>query len=206
VDRRPAVGPAGHPPDGHGDVRTRLGILMTAPTVRPARRPRTDVLVRALGVVAALLLAIDAAVHFQDAGLYDTATGVGITEGTLFRAQAGVAVVVALALLVRPHWLVWAAAVLVAASAAGAVFLYTYVDVGPLGPLPDMYEPTWELPGKRLTAGAEIAAALVALLGLAVALHARRGDSWAGAAGEPPGDPRMRTRARGRNAPSDQEP
>jgi hypothetical protein len=30
--------------------------------------------------------------------------------------------------------------------------LYTYVDVGSLGPLPNMYEPTWALPGKRASA------------------------------------------------------
>jgi hypothetical protein len=54
------------------------------------------------------------------------------------------------------------------------VYLYTYVDVGRLGPLPDMYEPTWALPGKRLSAGAEIAAAGTALAGTAVTLFRRR--------------------------------
>ena len=52
--------------------------------------------VRALGVLTAALLAIDAYVHLHDAGLYDG--GTGITEGALFRVQACVAVVVALAL------------------------------------------------------------------------------------------------------------
>ena len=59
------------------------------------------------------------------------------------------------------------------ASAAGAVLLYTYVDVGALGPLPDMYEATWALPGKRASAMAETAATLLALVGLAVALRTR---------------------------------
>ena len=66
------------------------------------------------------------------------------------------------------------AALLVAAGAAGAVLLYTYVDVGRLGPLPDMYEPTWSVPGKRLSAAAELAATLSASLGLGLALRARR--------------------------------
>jgi hypothetical protein len=79
---------------------------MTAPAVRLPRLAWTVVLVRALGVATAALLAIDAYVHFHDAGLYDIGTGASITEGSLFRAQASVAVVVALALLVRPHWLV----------------------------------------------------------------------------------------------------
>jgi hypothetical protein len=132
------------------------------------------VLVRALGVATAALLAIDAYVHFDDAGLYDFGTSAAITQGSLFRAQASIAVVVAVALLIRPHWLVWAAAVLVAASATGAVFLYTYVDVGRLGPLPDMYEPTWALPGKRTSAVAESVATGLSALGLVVALFTRR--------------------------------
>lgn len=55
----------------------------------------------------------------------------------------------AVAVLVRPHWLVWAIALLVAASAARAVYLCTCLNVGPSGPMPDMYEPTWALPGRR---------------------------------------------------------
>lgn len=128
--------------------------------------------VRALGVLTAALLAIDAYVHLHDAGLYDG--GTGITEGALFRVQACVALVVALALLVRPHWVVvWVIALLVAAGAAGAIYLYTSVDVGALGPLPNLYEPTWALPGKRLAAAAETAATATAALGLAVAVLAR---------------------------------
>jgi hypothetical protein len=155
---------------------------MSTPAVRLPRLALPVVLVRGLGVATAALLAIDAYVHFHDAALYDIGIGASITEGSLFRAQASVAAVVALALLVRPRWLVWLIALLVAASAAGALYLYTYVDVGRLGPLPDMYEPTWALPGKRLAAGAETAATVTALLGLVVALHARRKTS------EPAGD------------------
>jgi hypothetical protein len=39
----------------------------------------------------------------------------------------------------------------VGASALAAVLLYRYVDLGPLGPLPDMYENTWQVPGKLLS-------------------------------------------------------
>jgi hypothetical protein len=105
-----------------------------------------------LGVATAVLLAIDAYVHFNDGGLYDIGTGAAVTQGSVFRAQASIAVVVIVALLVRPHWIVWTIAVLVAASAATAVYLYTSADVGRLGPLPDMYDPTWAVPGKRLSA------------------------------------------------------
>jgi hypothetical protein len=146
---------------------------MTTPASRFPRLVRSTVLIRALGVVTAALLAIDAYVHLRDAGLYDA--GTGITEGLLFHVEAYIAIVVALALLVRPHRVVvWVIALLVAAGAAAAIYLYTYVDVGALGPLPDMYEPTWAIPGKRLTAAAETAALATAALGLAVTVRASR--------------------------------
>jgi hypothetical protein len=132
------------------------------------------VLVRVLAVATAALLAIDAYVHFDDAGFYDFGTGAPLTQGALFRIEASVAVVVAVALLVWPHWLVWVIALLVAGSAAGGVYLYTYVDVGRLGPLPNMYEPTWSLPGKRASAVAETVATATAMVGLAAALYVRR--------------------------------
>ncbi|MGH9055308.1 MAG: hypothetical protein ACRDYY_05495 [Acidimicrobiales bacterium] len=37
----------------------------------------------------------------------------------------------------------YAFAFLVAGSAFGAIIVYRYVNVGRLGPLPDMYEPVW---------------------------------------------------------------
>lgn len=105
---------------------------------------------------------------------YDIGAGAAITQGSLFRAQASIAVVVAIALLVRPHWIVWTVAVLVAASAATTVYLYTSVDVGRLGPLPDLYDPTWALPGKRASALAETVATGLSTAGLVAALWTRR--------------------------------
>jgi hypothetical protein len=141
----------------------------------PARRQRRLAgYERALAGATAALLAVDAYVHARDAGLYDENATAVLSQGTLFRAQAVVAAVVAVALVLRRHLVIWAIAVLVAASAAGAVLLYTYVDVGPLGPLPDMYEPTWALPGKRASALAEAAATVLALTGLALALATRQ--------------------------------
>jgi hypothetical protein len=69
---------------------------------------------------------------------------------------------------VRPQPSSWLAALAVAASALGAVLLYRYMDVGALGPLPDMYENTWQVPGKPLSAAAEAAAVVLATLGLLV--------------------------------------
>jgi hypothetical protein len=127
--------------------------------------PRSLVAWRALRVGTAAALAIDAAVHWQNAPAYD-AVKATISQGALFRVEAGVAVAAALLVLVWPRRTSWILAVLVAASALGAVLLYRYVDVGQLGPLPDMYENTWQVPGKLLSAYAEGAAVVLAGLGL----------------------------------------
>ena len=140
---------------------------------RPAAwllRSRVGPLQRALAVATAVLLGIDAYVHLHDAHFYAPAAGSTIGEGNLFRAQAILAVIVAVALLIRPHPVVWAVAVLVTASAVGAVLLYTYVDVGALGPLPNLYEPTWALPGKLASAVAEGLGTLLAITGFVVAV------------------------------------
>ena len=141
-------------------------------SLRPFRSG-VGALQRALALATALLLAVDAYVHFHDAHFYDSAATSTLSEGNLFRAQAIAAVVVAIALLVRPHPVVWAVAVLVAAGAIGAVLLYTYVDVGALGPLPDLYEPTWAVPGKSASAVAEGLGTLLAIIGLVVAVRTR---------------------------------
>jgi hypothetical protein len=119
----------------------------------------------ALRVGTAAALAVDAVVHWQNAPAYDGVAAT-LSQGELFRAEAVVAVVVGLWVLVRPQRGGWVAAALVGASALAAVLLYRYVDVGALGPLPDMYESTWQVPGKLLSAYAEGAAVVLAGLGL----------------------------------------
>jgi hypothetical protein len=126
-----------------------------------------------LRVGTAAALGIDAVVHWQNAPAYDGVTAT-VSQGGLFRAEAVVAVAVGLLVLIRPRPSSWLAALLVAASALGAVLLYRYVDVGVLGPLPDMYENTWQVPGKLLSAYAEAAAVVLAALGLMAAVLVRR--------------------------------
>jgi hypothetical protein len=126
---------------------------------------RSPIVSWTLRVATAAALGIDALVHWQNASAYD-AVRATISEGELFRVEAAVAVAVGLLVLVRPRPSSWLAALAVAASALGAVLLYRYVDVGPLGPLPDLYENTWQVPGKLLSASAEAAAVLLAGLGL----------------------------------------
>jgi hypothetical protein len=109
-------------------------------------------------------LGVDAFVHFHLAG--DTGQTGTISEGTLFWVQGGVAAVVAILVLIRPRPVPYLIAFLVAASALGAVLLYRYVDVGAIGPLPDMYEPVWYTE-KVVTTVAEAVATVAAAIGLA---------------------------------------
>jgi hypothetical protein len=118
-----------------------------------------------LRIATAAALGIDPIVHWQNAPAYDAVTAT-VGQGQLFRVEAALAVAVGLLLLVRPRPSSWLAALAVAASALAAVLLYRYVDVGALGPFPDMYENTWQVPGRLLSAFAEGAAVLLASLGL----------------------------------------
>jgi hypothetical protein len=113
-------------------------------------------------VLTAVGLLYDAKVHLHLAGDYD-AVGSAITQGWLFRVEAVVAIVVALAVLVSDHRLVWAAAGLTGLAGVVAVLLYRYVDVGAVGPIPNMYEPVW-FAEKLRSAYAEGAVAVVSLL------------------------------------------
>jgi hypothetical protein len=126
---------------------------------------RSTIISWTLRVATATALGIDAAIHWQNASAYDAVTAT-ISQGQLFRIETVLAVVVGLLVLVRPRPSSWVAAVLVWANALAAVLLYRYVDLGPLGPLPDMYENTWQVPGKLLSAYAEAAAVVLATLGL----------------------------------------
>ena len=129
---------------------------------------------RVLAVVTAALLGVDAFVHLHYAHNYDQFKSSTMSEGTLFRIQGVVAIVVGVLLLIWPGVLTWLLSLLVAGSAVVAVTLYAYVDVGALGPLPDLYEHTWSPPGKVLSAIAELIAAILSAIGLVLALRRRR--------------------------------
>ena len=122
-----------------------------------------------LRLSTAAALAIDAYVHADLAGLYDLNQGrAAISQGDLFRVEAGVSAFAALAVILTAWRLTWTVAFLVAASALGGLLLYRYYDPGTLGPLPDMYEPSW-YPEKTLAAAAEAAAVITTALGLLLA-------------------------------------
>ena len=124
------------------------------------RRDRTSL---ALAVVAAAGLAYDAKVHLHLAGGYD-AIGDTITQGALFRVEAVAALLAAVLVLVVDHRLAWATAAMTGLAGVAAVLLYRYVDIGAIGPIPNMYEPAW-YPEKLHSLYAEIAVTLAAVAG-----------------------------------------
>src|SRR3954454_22165398 len=95
-----------------------------------------------LALVVAAGLGYDAFVHLHLASGYD-AIGTTVTQGALFRVEAVVAIVTGIAVLISDRRWVWAAAGLTGLAGVGAVVLYRYVDVGAIGPIPNMYEPVW---------------------------------------------------------------
>ena len=129
----------------------------SSPSGRRRYRSVGEVVAR---VVVAAGLGYDAYAHLDLAANFDANRAL-ISQGMLFRVEAGAAVLAALLVLLIRHRAAALFAVLIAGSALGAVLLYRYVDLGALGPLPDMYEPSW-YPEKVYSAIAEAAAVLAA--------------------------------------------
>jgi hypothetical protein len=126
-----------------------------------------------LTAIVVIGLAVDAYVHFHLASAFKNNKTSTLSETDLFRLEAIAAVVAAVALLVRPRRYTAAFAFLVAAAGTTAVVVYRYVDVGALGPIPNMYDPYWAPAEKTLSVWAEGLAALAAL-GLLVMFHIQK--------------------------------
>ncbi|MDQ2750790.1 MAG: hypothetical protein ABI775_02320 [Pseudonocardiales bacterium] len=114
-------------------------------------------------VVVVVGLAVDAYVHFDLASAFKHVKTSTLSEADMFRAEATVAVVAAIALLARPNRYTAAFSFLVAAAGAVAVVLTRYVNIGKIGPIPNVYDPFWAPTGKWLSAVAEVVAAVAAL-------------------------------------------
>lgn len=127
----------------------------------------------ALRLIVFAGLVADAVVHLLLARNYDVVAG-GIGQGTLFRVESVAAVLVALLVLLTPWRWAYALAALVAGSALGAVLVSTYVHIGAIGPIPDMYEPIWYTE-KAFVAIAEAVALVAALTLLFLPSRRRRG-------------------------------
>jgi hypothetical protein len=117
----------------------------------------------ALIIVVVVGLALDAYVHLHLAHAFKNVKTSTLSEADLFRAEAVVALIAAVALLVRPRRSTAAFAFLVAAAGTVAVLVYRYVNVGKFGPIPNMYDPFWAPKEKTISAIAEGIAALAAL-------------------------------------------
>lgn len=120
---------------------------------------------RLITVITTAGLGVDAYVHWQLAPNFDTLTGAAsphISQGQLFRLEAVLALIAMLLVLTSRRRVTAGCALLIAAGGLGALLLYGYVDVGGLGPLPDMYDPIWYAQ-KTISAVAEAVAAAGAL-------------------------------------------
>jgi glucan phosphoethanolaminetransferase (alkaline phosphatase superfamily) len=124
-----------------------------------------------LVAVVVVGLAVDAIVHFDLASAFPHNKTSVLSEEDLFRAEGVVSILAALAVLLRPRRYTAAFAVLVGASAFAAAVVYRYVNVGKIGPVPNMYDPYWAPSGKVLSVIGEAAAALAAAA-LFLILHA----------------------------------
>jgi len=97
-----------------------------------------------LVAVVAAGLAEDAWTHLSLATDYDPVRSSVLSQGDLFRAEGAMALLAAGLLLLWPRRR-WTAALACVTAVGGlaAVLVYQYVDVGAIGPLPNMYEPVW---------------------------------------------------------------
>ncbi|GAA2619364.1 hypothetical protein GCM10009863_36640 [Streptomyces axinellae] len=132
-----------------------------------------------LRVLAAAGLAVNAEVHARLADKYDSVTE-SISQGTLFRLEAALAALAALLVLVWRSRLADLFALAVSLGGLALLLVYRYIDVGVLGPFPDMYEPLW-FTDKTVTVIAQAVSALMALILLAWrGRGVRRGprESW----------------------------
>lgn len=115
----------------------------TASHAAPAHRGGAGRIVRgAVRVLAAAALAFDAYYHADLAPQYD-AISKDISQGDLFRIEAGFSALAALLVLVWRRFPGDAFAWTVAAGGLALLLVYRYVNVGTLGPIPNMYEPIW---------------------------------------------------------------
>ena|SRR5690348_10141134 len=127
---------------------------------------------RVLVAIAVIGLAVDAYTHLDLAPLYSH-SATAVSQAQLFQAEAVLAILAGLALIARATALVATVAFLVAAGGLALLLLYRFVDVGELGPLPNMYEPLW-YDEKSISAWAEAVAAVASGALVVLGVRARR--------------------------------
>jgi len=127
-----------------------------------------------LVIVIVVGLGIDAYEHLKVAHNYVFNQTSTVSEATLFRIEAVMAIVAAVLVVVWASR--WAAAIALAVAGGGLflLVLYRYVNVGKIGPIPGMYEPTWAVPGKKWSVAGEAMAVVGSLALLAYSFAATR--------------------------------
>ncbi|MCW2550133.1 MAG: hypothetical protein JWN96_4593 [Mycobacterium sp.] len=134
---------------------------------RPSARWTNLIAARSFLVLAAVCgLGLDAYVHFDLASRYAPIKTSTISQADLFRVEAVVAILAALAVLLRPRRYTAAIATVVAGSALAVLLVYRYADIGSIGPIPSMYEPVW-FTEKLVAFWSELAATVASLALLA---------------------------------------
>lgn len=96
-----------------------------------------------LRVITAGALAGSGYLHLHLASRYAPIRTSTLSQQDLFVVQAVLAFVVAALLLLWGRLPAVIAALLLGAATLAAILTYRYVNVGTIGPLPDMYEPIW---------------------------------------------------------------
>ncbi len=138
--------------------------------ITPARR-------LLLPVAIALALVLNAWIHLRLAGPFDGNPGTLLSQGALFRIQAGVNIVAAIVLVVRPRPSTALVAFAVAAGGGALLLLTSLVPLDGTGVgLPFLFEPAW-YPAKQTSL---VLQALAALLALGMMLRAFRRNRLAG--------------------------
>ncbi|MFI7243464.1 hypothetical protein [Streptomyces qinglanensis] len=149
---------------------------MTAQTPTPPPAPHGGAYRIVQGgarVLSAGGLVVNAYLHAALADQYD-GVGATISQGDLFRVEAGLASLAALLVLVWWRIPSDAFAWLVSAGGLALLLAYLYIDVGKLGPFPNMYDPVW-FDDKRLAAVAQgITLVMSTFLLVSHTRHARR--------------------------------
>jgi hypothetical protein len=152
--------------------------MTTSGTAGTRSRLRLSGLV--LRLLAAAGLAYSAYVHWHLHAQYAGNRTASLSQADVFVVQAAACVVAALLLLAVParaplrlQFGAWLLAFSVAAGSLAAVLIYRYVDLGRIGPLPDMYEPVW-YGLKTRSAVAEALATLASAAGLLQLFASRR--------------------------------
>jgi hypothetical protein len=135
--------------------------------LNPAAPARERLVMRILlRALAALALVGVAVVHLRIAHSYTPIGTHPLSIGDQFSAQAVLALALALALLVRPHLLVWAACAVFALGSLG-VLVYSRYRALPVYGFPGGFQETWDVSGAKPAAAFESAALLLSLLGTA---------------------------------------